>query len=213
MHNPESFDRYADDAQLLFAAVELSPTPMIVTDARLPDHPIVYTNHSFQEMTGYAASEIIGRNCRFLQGPLTAPDAVARMRDAIAARSQTSVRILNYRKDGSTFWNVVFIAPVYSSAHELRYFIASEINVSLWLDADSAPSVQPTLDSLRQLTQKLAIEFDAVLAALSRYAESTDAAREASAPALVMLERNLASIEASLKHATALTHRLMGEAA
>ena len=212
MHNPESFDRYADDSQLLFAAVELSPTPMIVADARLPDHPIVYTNHSFHEMTGYAADETIGRNCRFLQGPLTDPDAVTRLRDAIAARRQTSVRILNYRKDGSTFWNVVFIAPVYSSAHELRYFIASEINVSLWLDSDPPLGIQPNLESLRQLTRKLAIEFDEVLAALNRYAESAIVTHDVSALALAMLERNLVSIEASLKHATVLTRRLMGEA-
>ena len=83
-----------------------------VCDATAPDCPIVYASDSFLEMTGYPSEEIIHHNCRFLQGKDTDPESVKKLRDAVKAGERVSVRLLNYRKDGTPFWNQFFIAAL-----------------------------------------------------------------------------------------------------
>ncbi|MGH1569442.1 PAS domain-containing protein [Methylobacterium sp. P31] len=93
------------------AALDRTRQPMVVTDPRLPDNPIVLANRSFLALTGYEADEVLGRNCRFLQGPDTDPAAVALVRAAVAERREVKVQLLNYRKDGGTFWNEPLSQP------------------------------------------------------------------------------------------------------
>ena len=88
---------------IFFAAIETTRMPMIVTDPHQPDNPIVFANRAFLSTTGYAMEEVMGRNCRFLQGPDTDPSTVAEVRAAIKDRHETSVELLNYRKDGTSF--------------------------------------------------------------------------------------------------------------
>ena len=103
---------------------------MVITDPRKPDHPIVFANEAFQILTGYDRSEIIGRNCRFLQGKNTDPAAVARVRAAIDAEQAINVDLLNYHKDGSTFWNALYLSPVRGEDGLVQYFFASQLDVS-----------------------------------------------------------------------------------
>src|SRR5215212_3938565 len=84
---------------LFAAAFRTARMPMLITDPRQPDNPIVFVNNAFSGLTGYAPSEIIGRNCRFLQGPDTDSVTVARIREAIRAGESIETEILNYRKD------------------------------------------------------------------------------------------------------------------
>jgi PAS domain S-box-containing protein len=112
------------------AAIRATRMSMIITDPRKPDNPIVFANDSFLRLTGYAREEVIGRNCRFLQGPDTDADAVAEVRDAVAAGSDISIDLLNYRKDGSTFWNALYLSPVSNDKGELLFFFASQLDVS-----------------------------------------------------------------------------------
>ena len=77
----------------------------VVSNPNLPDNPIVWTSEAFLSMTGYDRDQVIGRNCRFLQGPRTDPKQVAIIREAVTREHEASVTILNYRKDGTTFWN------------------------------------------------------------------------------------------------------------
>src|SRR3712207_2310888 len=100
----------------------MSPMPMLVTDPRLPDDPIVFANRAFLALTGYAEDEVLGRNCRFLQGALTDRATVGRIREALAARRPIAVEVLNYRRDGRPFWNALFIAPVFGPGGELLRF-------------------------------------------------------------------------------------------
>lgn len=86
----------------------------VLTDPRLQDNPIVYASEGFCAMTGYAHHEVIGRNCRFLQGPETDRRTVLEIRDAVREERACQVHILNYRKDGNAFWNLFYMAPVYS---------------------------------------------------------------------------------------------------
>ena len=108
--------------------------PMAISDPTLPDNPIVYVNAAFEKLTGYPAAEILGRNCRFLQGPSTCADDIARLRSAIAARRRISLDLLNYRRDGSPFWNRLLVTPVWEPGGTLRYFSASQLDVTLERD-------------------------------------------------------------------------------
>ena len=112
------------------AAVRATRMPMIITDPRQHDNPIIFVNDAFCRLTGYEREEIVGRNCRFLQGPRTDPDDVARIRQAVLARQQIEIAIYNYRKDGTPFWNQLLLAPVKDAKGEVAYFFASQYDVT-----------------------------------------------------------------------------------
>jgi PAS domain S-box-containing protein len=116
------------------AAVRATRMPMVISDPRQPDNPIVFANDSFCRLSGYSRNEIVGRNCRFLQGKNTDPAAVARIRAAVKGEQAIEIDIRNYRKNGTTFWNRLLMAPVHDSAGKLAYFFASQVDVTLELD-------------------------------------------------------------------------------
>ncbi|MDN2567931.1 PAS domain-containing protein [Aquibium sp. A9E412] len=99
------------------------PVSITIADPAAPDCPLVYVNRAFEETTGYAANEVIGRNCRFLQGPETDRAAVQRVREALDAGTAVEATLLNYRKDGATFWNELHLAPLRDADKRIAYFI------------------------------------------------------------------------------------------
>lgn len=111
-------------------AFDASPTPMLVTDAQRADNPIVWINDAFLELTGYARHELIGRNCRMLQGPDTDRAEIGRMRAAIETAVPYAGEILNYRKDGTAFWNGMTINPVRDAEGRLVYFFAAQADMT-----------------------------------------------------------------------------------
>jgi len=112
------------------AAVRATRMPMLITDPRRDDNPIIFANDAFLKLTGYTRDEVTGRNCRFLQGPLTDPAAIAAIRQATSAGRDINIDILNYRKDGSMFWNSLYISPVHNEQGELVYFFASQVDIT-----------------------------------------------------------------------------------
>lgn len=112
------------------AAIRATRMSMIITDPRRPDNPIVFANDAFLRLTGYERNEVMGKNCRFLQGPKTDKAAVGQIRAAVEDNADVSVDILNYRKDGSTFWNALYISPVSNDKGEVQFFFASQLDVS-----------------------------------------------------------------------------------
>lgn len=112
------------------AAVRATRMPMIVTDPRQYDNPIVFANDAFLRLTGYARLEVTGRNCRFLQGPETDPAAVDRIRAAVRDAVDIQVHLLNYRKDGTTFYNALYVGPVRDETGTVVYFFASQFDVT-----------------------------------------------------------------------------------
>jgi PAS domain S-box-containing protein len=113
------------------SAVRATRMPMIITDPHQPDNPIVFVNAAFSKLTGFERHEIMGRNCRFLQGPETDQAEIARLRTAIVERTPIELELLNYRKDCTTFWNRVLVSPVFNDDGELTYYFASQYDVTL----------------------------------------------------------------------------------
>lgn len=109
----------------------MTPVAMVVSDPTLPDCPLIHVNEAFEHLTGFASAEILGRNCRFMQGPLTDAEDVARLRHAIAQREPIQLDLLNHRRDGTPFWNRLMVAPVFAGDGSLRYFVASQIDVTI----------------------------------------------------------------------------------
>src|SRR3954453_12430675 len=122
--------RAGGEFALLRQALDLTGTGFVLTDPRLDDHPIVYVNRSFLSMTGYPAEEVLGRNCRFLQGSDTDPAAVDELRRAIRENRPAMVELRNYRRDGSAFWNEVHISPVRDQRGEVVRFVGVQVDVT-----------------------------------------------------------------------------------
>ncbi|MFB6120033.1 MAG: PAS domain S-box protein [Halobacteriaceae archaeon] len=100
------------DRDRLVQAVDAAPIGVTVSDPSREDNPLIYANDGFQKLTGYAEEEVLGRNCRFLQGDATASEPVEEIREAVDAEKSVTVELRNYRRDGTEFWNRVTIAPV-----------------------------------------------------------------------------------------------------
>ncbi|SMY05955.1 Blue-light-activated histidine kinase 1 [Flavimaricola marinus] len=111
-------------------AVQHARVPLCITDPKLPDNPIVYANSSFFDLVGYTEDDVIGKNCRFLQGPDTAEESIAAVRLAIVERRVETVEILNYRKDGSSFLNALQIGPIYDDDGALLYYFGSQLDIT-----------------------------------------------------------------------------------
>ncbi|KAL8715261.1 MAG: hypothetical protein Q9220_001219 [cf. Caloplaca sp. 1 TL-2023] len=101
-----------------------------LSDPSIPDNPIVYASEEFYRTTQYGRDYVIGRNCRFLQGPRTDRSAVARIREAVRAGQESFETILNYRRDGSPFMNLVMTAPLYDNKGVVRYYIGAQVDIS-----------------------------------------------------------------------------------
>lgn len=116
--------------KVLQRAIESSKTGVVIADYQLPDVPLIYINPIFEEMTGYTVEECLGKNCRFLQGPDTDPEQVAIIREAIKNGKECKVRLLNYRKDGTSFWNELSLSPVFDEAGKLTHYIGIQDDIS-----------------------------------------------------------------------------------
>jgi PAS domain S-box-containing protein len=124
-------DSFSGSSGVLFEqAMAQTRMAICLSDPYRKDMPIVFANRAFRRLTGYSEEEIIGRNCRFLQGPGTDPEPIARIREAIANEDVVVVEMLNYRKNGTTFWNALHLGPIYNDKNELVYFFGSQWDVS-----------------------------------------------------------------------------------
>lgn len=103
---------------------------IVVTDAQKPDNPVIFVNPAFERLTGYAAAEVLGRNCRFLQGPETDPAAVAEIAAAMRAEKPVATELLNFRADGTRFWNRLALSPVPDSRGRVTHFVGVQRDVT-----------------------------------------------------------------------------------
>nr|AML76512.1 putative LOV domain-containing protein [Mallomonas sp. BC-2016] len=114
----------------LIGSLVTSQQNFVVSDPSLPDNPIVYCSEGFCKLTGYKRTEVLGRNCRFLQGPETDQRAVDMIRQGITEGRDVSVCLLNYKADGSTFWNQFFVAALCGSDGQIVNYVGVQCEVN-----------------------------------------------------------------------------------
>ncbi len=159
------------------AAIRATRMPMLITDPRRPDNPVIFANDAFLNLSGYSREEVTGRNCRFLQGPQTDANAIAAIRDATRAGRDINVDILNYRKDGSTFWNALYISPVYTERGELVYYFSSQLDITERVNAQQR--VEQEKERFEREVQRRTQELEVALAEGRRANVELQAALEA----------------------------------
>eukprot|EP00550_Attheya_septentrionalis_P010347 CAMPEP_0198281146 /NCGR_PEP_ID=MMETSP1449-20131203/1124_1 /TAXON_ID=420275 /ORGANISM="Attheya septentrionalis, Strain CCMP2084" /LENGTH=518 /DNA_ID=CAMNT_0043976785 /DNA_START=346 /DNA_END=1902 /DNA_ORIENTATION=+ len=130
-HNSNEANKVLDDPDFSFIkALQTAQQNFVVTDPSLPDNPIVYATQGFLNLTGYTLDQVLGRNCRFLQGPETDPKATEKIRKSIEEGTDMSVCLLNYRVDGTTFWNQFFIAALRDASGHITNYVGVQCKVS-----------------------------------------------------------------------------------
>jgi PAS domain S-box-containing protein len=122
--------RAAEDIELRNIAIANVTSGVTVADARKADLPLIYVNRGFQEITGYSAREAVGRSCRFLQGEDRDQPGLDTLRGALRKGEACTVRLRNYRKDGTLFHNELHISPVHSERGELTHFVGIQLDVT-----------------------------------------------------------------------------------
>jgi diguanylate cyclase (GGDEF)-like protein/PAS domain S-box-containing protein len=115
---------------LMERAIAASSNGIVITDANQPNNPAIYVNSAFETITGYKAHEVIGQNCRFLQRGDHDQSALAVLRSAIETQQECHVTLQNYRKDGTPFWNELYVAPVFDAAGYLTHFVGVQTDVT-----------------------------------------------------------------------------------
>eukprot|EP00741_Cyanophora_paradoxa_P007553 tig00001154_g7305.t1 len=116
--------------QFVASTLALTTRSLVVCDATHPSFPIIYASLGFQLMTGYAQEEVLGRNCNFLQGRNTSPLTRNVVRNALRDKQEVLVEILNYKKDGTPFWNLLFITPVLDSFGQAIYYMGLQFDIT-----------------------------------------------------------------------------------
>lgn len=191
------------------AAIRATRMSMIITDPRQSDNPIVFANDAFLKLIGYERHEVMGRNCRFLQGPQTDASSVDRIRAAIEEGTDVSIDILNYRKDGSTFWNALYISPVFNDKGELQFFFASQLNVS---DRKrSADRIAADKDRFEKAVKERTAELEAALEAKTTLLHEVDHRVKNNLQmisSLIIMQRRTIKDEATRKSLTTMLERI-----
>lgn len=132
-----------------------------IADMSQPDRPLIYCNDAFETMTGYRREEVIGRNCRFMQGEDTDPAAVEELSQAIRQGQSREVVLLNYRKDGRPFWNRLAIGPVHDSEGRLTHYIGIQTDVTEAVEARKRQNRQLQEEQLLSgVTQRIRQDLD-----------------------------------------------------
>nr|AML76571.1 putative LOV domain-containing protein [Posidonia australis] len=155
--------RHAIDLATTLERIEMN---FVITDPRLPDNPIIFASDSFLELTEYAREEILGRNCRFLQGPDTDQGTVSKIRDAIVEQKEITVQLINYTKSGKKFWNLFHLQPMRDQKGKLQYFIGMQLDgsdrveplknrLSETMEHQSAKLVKATAENINEAVQEL----------------------------------------------------------
>ena len=179
--------------EVLLSAIEHSTVPMTLSDPHAPDNPIVAANPAFAAMTGFPLGEIIGRNCRFLQGPDTDPATLRRIRQSIADEQGCVEWIVNRRRNGKPFWNLLFLSPVHDRDGRLVHFFGNQMDITTGLPSERAEVVF----GRAHMSRDNQAEFNALVLDDVTRAEHP-AARAAALQGVVTRARRLAELSSAL---------------
>ncbi len=197
--------RAEEKLRLRDRAIHAVTQGILITDPARPDNPIIFASPSFERLTGYKAEEVIGRNCRFLQGPDTDKEAVEQLRGAIRAAQPITVEILNYRKDGKAFWNAVSVSPVQDSAGRVTHFVGVQADVTERKKLEAQFRQSQKMDAIGRLAGGVAHDFNNLLTIISGYSDLLLADLPASDPTRGLLRE----IRQAGERAAGLTRQLL----
>jgi two-component system cell cycle sensor histidine kinase/response regulator CckA len=152
-------------------AIRAVASGILITAPDQPDNPIIYASPGFERQTGYSPEEVVGKNCRFLQGKDTDPNVVAQIREAVREGKQCDVEFLNYRKDGTPFWNNLSISPVHSQTGRLTHFIGVQADVSERRRLEMQFQQAQKMEAVGRLAGGVAHDFNNLLMIINGYAE------------------------------------------
>lgn len=129
-HQSHSNEAVVEELLLRNRALASAAEGITIADALAPDRPLIYINEGFSRLTGYSVEETLGTNCRFLQGPDTDPCAVKQIHQAIHDEQYCEVELLNYRKDGTPFWNHLSITPIVDDHGQTTHFVGIQADIT-----------------------------------------------------------------------------------
>lgn len=129
-HESQDYNFIQQELELHDAAMESTSCGISISDARKPDMPLIYVNRAFCEMSGYLEEEVVGKNCRFLQGENRDQKARYIIREALDSGNHCQVLIKNFRKDGTFFWNDLIISPIRDKEGQLTHFVGVQNDVT-----------------------------------------------------------------------------------
>jgi two-component system, cell cycle sensor histidine kinase and response regulator CckA len=178
---------------------------ILITDPHVLGNPIIYVSPGFTQLTGYSAAEAIGRNCRFLQGPNTDGAAVARIRGAIDQRRDSTTELLNYKKDGTPFWNSLAISPVLDSAGKLLHFVGVQTDVTERRELEAQLRQAQKMEAIGQLAAGVAHDFNNLLSVVLSYSILIFEQLQASDP----LRADIEQVRRAGERATELVRQLL----
>jgi two-component system cell cycle sensor histidine kinase/response regulator CckA len=164
-------DRRRAEEQLHIAqrALESASQGILITGPAEQDTPILSVNGAFERITGYARQEVLGKNCRLLQGPRTDPEAVRTLREAIREGRPIDQEILNYRRDGTPFWNALTVSPIHDEAGRVTHFVGVLRDVTREKELEEKAREAQRLDAIGQLAGGVAHDFNNLLTVISGY--------------------------------------------
>lgn len=137
-------------------AIAASTNGIVITDHRRPDYPVIYANPAFEKITGYSLSEVIGRNCRFLQGGDQNQPGLLALRHALKKGQSARVVLKNIRKNGTVFWNELSISPIYDDQGQVSHYIGIQTDVTERMRAEAVLQQQMRRALLlRQITEEI----------------------------------------------------------
>ena len=150
--------RHETELRILQRSVEASINGVVIADAQVAGMPIIYVNDAFERITGYTREEVLGHSCRILQGRETDSDSVEQIRRAMAGCEELNVTLCNYRKDGSPFWNNLYLAPVRDTAGVVTHFVGVQHDISERKAYEAKLSFHASHDALTGLANRSLFE-------------------------------------------------------
>ncbi len=172
-------------------AVRATGISFTLADATAEDVPLMWSNPAFTATTGYTHADVLGRNCRFLQGPGTDPAAVAELRDAVDHHRDVTVTLLNYRKDATAFWNQVSMSPVRDGEGRVTHFVGVQADVTERVEADLARQRALAAEQVARAEADAAqTEAERARADAERSRADAEAARQVAEQALTAAKRS-----------------------
>ena len=190
---------------LLPQAAEEMALGMVISDATRADNPIVYCNPGFEQLTGYTADEIVGRNCRFLQGPDTDGRELDTLRQALRARRGCAVVLRNYRKDGTAFWNALTVTPLADAGGTVTHFVGVQTDITAVKELEDQLRQAQKMEVVGRLTGSVAHDFNNLLTVITGFTETALDGLPAGDPARAMLTE----VAAAGTRAAGLTRQLL----